>query len=187
MSNFNKQLLKYIPGGAHTYSRGHDTFPKNAPQILKYGKGVKICDHKKKELIDFGMGLRSVNIGYSETEIDEAAFKGIKQGNNLTRPSFIELEAAKKFIKTIKKVGKTVYFFSMSDYVKPTTAGDLSARVYQEVNCIDLSFRYLKDFYYAQPMGNGEPTTIIDEIDKWNEVKRGSIAESMYKFTCNYK
>tara|TARA_B100000579_G_C22503153_1_gene697947 strand:+ start:345 stop:749 length:405 start_codon:yes stop_codon:yes gene_type:complete len=88
---------------------------------------------------------------------------------------------------SIKKVGKTVYFFSMSDYVKPTTAGDLSARVYQEVNCIDLSFRYLKDFYYAQPMGNGEPTTIIDEIDKWNEVKRGSIAESMYKFTCNYK
>ena len=33
--NYKERLLKAIPGGAHTYSRGFDQFPENAPQILK--------------------------------------------------------------------------------------------------------------------------------------------------------
>ena len=40
------------------------------------------------------MGLRAVNIGYSNDLIDKAAFKQIKNGNTLTRPSMIELQAA---------------------------------------------------------------------------------------------
>ena len=102
MGKYTKLLLKYIPGGAHTYSRGADTFPLNAPEILLKGKGVKIYDLKNKELIDYGMGLRSVNIGYAEPTIDRAAFFGIKSGNNLTRPSSIELKAAKLFTSIIK-------------------------------------------------------------------------------------
>lgn len=74
MGKYTKLLLKYIPGGAHTYSRGADTFPINAPEILLKGKGVKIYDLKNKEFIDYGMGLRSVNIGYAEPAVDRAAF-----------------------------------------------------------------------------------------------------------------
>ena len=40
-----KRLLKVIPGGSHTYSRGADTFPSNAPAILDRGKGVYIFDN----------------------------------------------------------------------------------------------------------------------------------------------
>ena len=36
--NYRERLLKAIPGGAHTYSRGFDQFPENAPQILKQAK-----------------------------------------------------------------------------------------------------------------------------------------------------
>ena len=36
--NYQERLLKAIPGGAHTYSRGFDQFPVNAPQILARGK-----------------------------------------------------------------------------------------------------------------------------------------------------
>ena len=32
--NYTKLLHKYIPGGSHTYSRGDDQFPNNAPSIL---------------------------------------------------------------------------------------------------------------------------------------------------------
>ncbi len=50
------------------------------------------------------MALRAINIGYSEKIIDNAAIKHIKKGNNLTRPSLVELEAAELLINTIESV-----------------------------------------------------------------------------------
>ena len=50
------------------------------------------------------MGLRSVGIGYSESQIDKAAIEGIKLGNNLTKASFVELNAAEKFVKNFDNV-----------------------------------------------------------------------------------
>ena len=41
---YTKALLKVIPGGAHTYSRGADQYPLNAPSILSKGKGAYIFD-----------------------------------------------------------------------------------------------------------------------------------------------
>ncbi len=39
---YQDRLLKVIPGGAHTYSRGYDQYPQNAPQILKKGVGAYV-------------------------------------------------------------------------------------------------------------------------------------------------
>ena len=99
-----QRLLKAIPGGAHTYSRGYDQFPANAPQILSSGKGAYVWDAQGKRYLDYGMALRAVNVGYAEDEIDEAAIAQIRLGNNLTRASMIELEAAERFIETIDSV-----------------------------------------------------------------------------------
>ena len=46
---------------------------------------------------------------------------------------------------SVKRMGNTIYFFSMMDYAKPVD-GVLSTKIYQEGNCSDYSFRYLKDF-----------------------------------------
>ena len=102
--NYQERLLRAIPGGAHTYSRGYDQYPINAPEILESGKGVYIFDPKGKKYLDYGMGLRAVNLGYAESEIDEAAIKQIRNGTNLTRPSLIELEAAELLIDLIDSV-----------------------------------------------------------------------------------
>ena len=184
MSNFNKQLLKYIPGGAHTYSRGFDAFPKNAPQILKYGKGVKICDHKKRELIDFGMGLRSVNIGYSETEIDKAAFRGIKQGNNLTRPSLIELEAAKKFIGTIKKADMVK--FGKNGSISVTAAVKL-ARAYTKkkiiLRCSSHPFFSFDDWFIGSTViSRGIPRDVMKLTDTFEYNKIESLKSKIKKY-----
>ena len=72
------------------------------------------------------------------------------------------------------------------DYAKPSDQGDLSAKNYFEVNCLDLSHRYIKDFYYEEPMGNGE-FTIFDEIGEWESNTKGSIGEDVREFVCNYK
>lgn len=101
---YQDRLLKAIPGGAHTYSRGYDQYPSNAPQILKRGKGAYIYDESENEFLDYGMALRAVNLGYANEEINAAALKQMEFGNNLTRASMIELEAAELLISLIDSV-----------------------------------------------------------------------------------
>ncbi|OSQ24994.1 glutamate-1-semialdehyde 2,1-aminomutase [Campylobacter concisus] len=101
---YQDRLLKAIPGGAHTYSRGFDQYPVNAPQILKRGKGAYVYDENGREFLDYGMALRAVNLGYANEEINKAAIEQIEFGNNLTKPSMIELEAAELLIDMIDSV-----------------------------------------------------------------------------------
>ena len=101
---YQDRLLKAIPGGAHTYSRGYDQYPSNAPQILKRGKGAYIYDENGNRFLDYGMALRAVNIGYANSKINQGAIRQIEYGNNLTRPSLIELEASELLIDLIDSV-----------------------------------------------------------------------------------
>jgi glutamate-1-semialdehyde 2,1-aminomutase len=92
--NYSTRLHNVIPGGAHTYSRGDDQFPTNAPAILARGKGSFVWDREGNKFLDYGMALRAITLGYANEEVNEAAFEEIKKGNNLTRASFTELKAA---------------------------------------------------------------------------------------------
>ncbi len=94
MGNYRDRLKKVIPGGAHTYSRGDDQFPSNAPAIFEKGKGSYLWDTNNNKFLDYGMGLRSVNIGYANEEIIQSVYNEMLKGNNLTRASVTELEAA---------------------------------------------------------------------------------------------
>ena len=58
---YSARLHAAIPGGAHTYSRGDDQFPANAPPILSHGKGCYVFDPDGKRYLDYGMALRAVN------------------------------------------------------------------------------------------------------------------------------
>lgn len=99
--NFSERLNKVIPGGAHTYSRGDDQFPINAPQILSKGKGAYVWDEKGNKFLDYGMALRAVTLGYSNEEVNNKAIEQIYLGNNLTRATLIELEAAEALVELI--------------------------------------------------------------------------------------
>jgi glutamate-1-semialdehyde 2,1-aminomutase len=92
--DYSKRLNAVIPGGAHTYSRGDDQYPLNAPPILEKGKGAYIWDAYGNRYLDYGMALRAITLGYANDEVDQAAFEEMKKGNNLTRPSTTELVAA---------------------------------------------------------------------------------------------
>ncbi len=101
MVSYSERLNKVIPGGAHTYSRGDDQFPANAPQILAKGKGAYTWDDKGNKFLDYGMALRAVTLGYANEEVNRAAIEQIELGNNLTRASLIELEAAEALVNLI--------------------------------------------------------------------------------------
>ena len=103
-SEYSQRLHKAIPGGAHTYSRGDDQFPSNAPSILARGEGAYVFDPEGNKFLDYGMGLRSVNIGYGNREIADACYHEILNGNNLTRASLTELNAAELLIDLIPSV-----------------------------------------------------------------------------------
>jgi len=124
---YQDRLLKAIPGGAHTYSRGYDQYPVNAPQILKRGKGAYVYDENKNKFLDYGMALRAVNLGYANDKINQAASKQMEFGNNLTRASLIELEAAELLIETIDSVDMVKFTKNGST---ATTAAVKLARAY---------------------------------------------------------
>lgn len=99
--NYQKRLNMVIPGGAHTYSRGHDQFPENAPQILARGMGAHVWDPQGRKYIDYGMALRAVTLGYANPRVNRAAIRQIENGTNLTRASVVELEAAELLTQII--------------------------------------------------------------------------------------
>lgn len=99
--SFQEKLNHVIPGGAHTYSRGHDQYPSNAPQILTHGKGAYVWDPDGNKFLDYGMGLRAVTLGYANERVSAAAIREIEKGNNLTRASTVELEAAELIVDLI--------------------------------------------------------------------------------------
>jgi len=163
--SYQDRLQKAIPGGAHTYSRGADQFPSNAPQILTRGKGAYVYDDKGGRYLDYGMALRAVSVGYAEDEIDEAAIREIRNGNNLTRPSIIELEAAELLIDLIDSV----------DMVKFTKNGSTSvsaavklARAYtgREIvaRCAEHPFFSYDDWFIGStPLTRGIPAASIEQ------------------------
>ena len=173
-----KKLLKVIPGGSHTYSRGFDQFPSNAPTILKKGKGAYVYTDKNKKLLDYGMGLRSVNIGYSEKSVLEAVRKSIENGNNLTLPSTVELEAAQLILKLIKSADMVKFAKNGSTAV---TAAIKLARAYtgreKILICKDHPFFSYDDWFISStPIKRGIPNNILKnaisfKYNSINEVK----------------
>lgn len=99
--NYKEKLNSLIPGGAHTYSRGDDQYPSNAPAILEKGKGAYVWDPLGNKFLDYGMALRAVTLGYSYDSVNQAAFREMEKGVNLTRATTIELEAAQTMVDLI--------------------------------------------------------------------------------------
>lgn len=54
--SYRNKIHKLIPGGAHTYSKGDDQFPKIAPAAISRGKGAWIWDLDENKFLDCSMG-----------------------------------------------------------------------------------------------------------------------------------
>ena len=188
--NYQERLLKVIPGGAHTYSRGFDQYPENAPQILTRGKGAYIFDPEGNRYLDYGMALRAVNLGYAEDEIDAAAIEQIKKGNNLTRPSMIELEAAELLVSLIDSVDMVKFTKNGSTSVSAAvklarafTGRDLVAR------CAEQPFFSYDDWFIGStPITRGIPQDTIEKTKtfRYNDIASLEALVDQYpnQFSC---
>ncbi len=156
---FSSRINELIPGGAHTYSKGDDQFPVNAPAAIEYGKGARVWDLDGNEFIDCSMGLTSVCIGHGYEPVAQAVCEAAYKGSNFQRPATIELEAAKLFLETVQS-GDMVKFAKNGSTV--TTAAVKLARAYTGRNRVAIArghnfFSYDDWFIVTTPCDKGIP------------------------------
>src|SRR5690606_20301591 len=92
--SLRRRAHELIPGGAHTYAKGDDQFPENAPPFIVRGDGCHAWDLDGRAFVEYGMGLRAVTLGHAFAPVVDAARRELGHGLNFTRPSPIEVEAA---------------------------------------------------------------------------------------------
>ena len=173
------KLTKLIPGGAHTYSRGEDQYPSNAPKILDRGKGAYVWDAMGNKLLDYGMALRAVTLGYANERVNKAAFIEMEKGVNLTKPSIVELEAAEVMVDLIPFADMVKFAKNGSNV---TTAAVKIARAYtgKKYVCVPKQqpfFSFDDWFIGTTPLKKGIPsehfsTTLVFEYNNIESLQR---------------
>ena len=96
-----RRLHELVPGGAHTYARGPDQYPVGHAPVIVRGRGARVVDVDGNELVEYGMGLRSVTLGHGYPPVVEAVSAAAADGVSFTRPSVRELEAAERFLEQV--------------------------------------------------------------------------------------
>lgn len=153
-----------IPGGAHTYAKGDDQYPENAPGYITRGQGCRVWDLDGNEFIEYGMGLRAVTLGHAYPPVVEAAYNQMLRGTNFTRPSVLELQCAERLSGIIDGAEMIKFAKNGSD---ATTAAVKLARAYTGRDvvaiCGDQPFFSTDDWFIGHtPMASGIPQAIRD-------------------------
>jgi glutamate-1-semialdehyde 2,1-aminomutase len=118
---------RLIPGGAHTYAKGDDQYPEQAPGFIVRGKGCHVWDLDGNEYIEYGMGLRAVTLGHAFDPVVEAAYKQMQLGANFSRPADIEVDLAEVMLEILDGADMVKFAKNGSDV---TTAAVKLARAY---------------------------------------------------------
>jgi glutamate-1-semialdehyde 2,1-aminomutase len=152
-----------IPGGTHTYAKGDDQYPDEAPAVLMRGEGCRVWDAAGNEFIEYGMGLRAVSLGHAHPRVTEAAVRQMRVGVNYTRPAPIEIECAELLAEL---VGADMVKFC-KDGSTATTAAVKLARAHTGRDYVALCedhpfFSYDDWFIGTTPMNAGIPRAISE-------------------------
>jgi glutamate-1-semialdehyde 2,1-aminomutase len=116
-----------IVGGAHTYSKGDDQFPRLAPAAIVRGKGGRVWDPDGNEYVDVTLGLGSVSLGHAYDPVLAAVRAELENGVNFQRPSTLELELGERFLALTPGHDRIKYAKNGSNV---TTAAVKLARAY---------------------------------------------------------
>src|SRR5262249_936668 len=153
---------RLIPGGAHTYAKGDDQYPEQAPGFLARGQGCHVWDMDGNEFIEYGMGLRSVTLGHAFAPVLEAVTRQLQCGANFTRPAAIEVECAEWLLGLIEGADMAKFAKNGSDV---TTAAVKLARAHTGRDlvaiCKDQPFFSTDDWFIGTTaMAAGIPQSI---------------------------
>jgi glutamate-1-semialdehyde 2,1-aminomutase len=153
---------RLIPGGCHTYAKGDDQYPENAPAFIARGEGCQVWDVDGNAFIEYGMGLRAVTLGHAYRPVLDAACRQMQLGANFTRPASIEVTAAESFLENIDGADMVKFAKNGSDV---TTAAVKLARAYTGRDlvaiCRDQPFFSTDDWFIGTTeMSSGIPRQV---------------------------
>ena len=83
----------------------------------------------------------------------------------------------------IRKVDGYVYYWILSDYLKPLLDKYLSSKSYRQGDCKLFMFKDLSWSFYKEPMGKGTGYT-EPPLDKWNYPPPNSTMENILNIVC---
>jgi len=182
IDRWRSRAHEVIPGGAHTYAKGDDQFPANAPPFLVRGQGCRVWDGAGNEYLEFGMGLRSVTLGHGYEPVVEAAARQMRQGINFTRPSPLELECAEALLELLPAAEMIKFAKNGSDV---TTAAVKLARAHTGRDlvaiCKDHPFFSTDDWFIgstAMPGGVPERVRAMTVGFRYNDLES---AEALFR------
>jgi glutamate-1-semialdehyde 2,1-aminomutase len=153
-----------IPGGSHTYAKGDDQYPEQAPTFIVRGKGCHVWDVDGHEFVEYGMGLRAVTLGHAFEPVVQAAYRQMQLGANFSRPATIEVDLAEAMLDVIDGSEMVKFAKNGSDV---TTAAVKLARAYTGRDliaiCGDQPFFSTDDWFIGTTeMNAGVPRAISD-------------------------
>ena len=201
--SLGRRMHAAIPGGAHTYAKGDDQWPRGVPAAIVRGEGCHVWDTEGREFLEFAPGSRAVTLGHAYPPVVAAATRQLTSGVNFTRPAAIELEAAEALLSLIDaadmvkftKDGSTAttgavklaraytgrdrvalctdHFFSYDDWYIGTT--DIDAGIPESVPPLSLGFRYndIESLEACFAAHPGEIACVILEPAKNDEPRDG--------------
>lgn len=155
---------RLIPGGSHTYAKGDDQYPVEAPGFIARGKGCHVWDVDGNEFIEYGMGLRSITLGHAYEPVVEAAHRQMQLGLNFNRPAPIEVDLATAMLDLIDGADMIKFAKNGSDV---TTAAVKLARAFTGRDliaiCGDQPFFSVDDWFIGSTaMNAGIPQSTIN-------------------------
>ena len=162
-SAVRERLHASIPGGAHTYAKGDDQYPANAPTAIVRGEGCRVWDVEGNEFIEYGAGVRAVTLGHA-SRVVEAVAAELVNGTNFVRPSVLEAECAEQLIGLIE-AAEMVKF--TKDGSSATTATVKLARAFtgrdKVALCAEHPFFSYDDWFFATtPISAGIPRGVAE-------------------------
>lgn len=159
-----ESLHAVIPGGGHTYAKGDDQYPEGMAPVISHGHGAHVWDVDGNEYIEYGAGLRAVSLGHAHPRVLQAVRRELDRGANFVRPSIIELDAAQRFLATVKTAEMVKFAKNGSDV---TTAAVRLARAATGrplvAICRDQPFFSTDDWFIGTtPMPAGVPSSTTE-------------------------
>ena len=172
---FSKRANQFIPGGAHTYSKGDDQFPSNSPKFIERGLGCEIWDSNGNNYKDLAMSLGAVILGHAYEPVLEAVRKELNKGVNFCRPSVIEGELAELLNNIIPSAEMVKFGKHGSDAV---TGAIKLARAYTGrkyiARCADDAFNAIHDWFIGSTVINRGVPEEVQKLTlkfKYNDIE----------------
>ncbi|MDA8887859.1 hypothetical protein N9I25_01985 [Hellea sp.] len=78
-----------------------------------------------------------------------------------------------------------VYYWDLTDYLKPSPSGILSSKVYNQGDCEVFRSKTLNVSFHKQPMGEGSGETYSPPNPEWEYPPPNTIGEIKLKIVCS--